>query len=104
MIKVAISLEKKILQNIVRIVWSLCGRGIAPVRGFHKLTCPPLYRLALVLDFGFCVWKCTTSVATLDPNQMCSIGFENSASGIAQSLACTRTLEKMQKFRGITQL
>ena len=61
--------------------------GITPVRGFHKLTCPPLYRLALMLVFGLCVWKWTSSVTTLDPNQGCSIGFDGSASGIAQSLA-----------------
>ena len=64
-----------------------CGRGITPVRGFHQLTCPLLYRLALMLVFGLCVWKWTSSVTTLDPNQSCSIGFDGSASGIAQSLA-----------------
>ena len=46
-----------------------CGRGITPVRGFHQLTCPLLYRLALMLVFGLCVWKWTSSVTTLDPNQ-----------------------------------
>ena len=45
-----------------------CGRGITPVRGFHQLTCPLLYRLALMLVFGLCVWKWTSSVTTLDPN------------------------------------
>ena len=50
-----------------------CGRGITPVRGFHKLTCPLLYRLALMLVFGLCVWKWTSSVTTLDPNQSCSV-------------------------------
>ena len=53
-----------------------CGRGITPVRGFHQLTCPLLYRLALMLVFGLCVWKWTSSVTTLDPNQSCSIGFD----------------------------
>ena len=67
-----------------------CGLGITPVHGFHQLTCPLLYRLALMLVFGLCVWKCTSSVTTLDPNQNCSIVFDGSASGIAQSLACTR--------------
>ena len=33
-------------------------------------------------------------MATLDPNQKCSIGFDSSASGIAQSLARTRKLGK----------
>ena len=42
-------------------------RGITPVRGYHQLTCPLLYRLALILVFGLCVWKWTSSVATLDP-------------------------------------
>ena len=28
-----------------------CGRGITPVRGFHQLTCPLLYRLAQMLVF-----------------------------------------------------
>ena len=28
-------------------------------------------------------------MTTLDPNQICSIGFDGSASGIAQRLACT---------------
>ena len=51
-----------------------CGRGITPVRGFHQLTCPLLYRLALMLVFGLFVWKWTSSVTTLDPNQSCSIG------------------------------
>ena len=60
------------------------GRGITPVRGFHQLTCPLLYRLALMLVFGLCVWKWTSSVTTLDPNQSCSIGFDGSLSGIAQ--------------------
>ena len=33
-----------------------------------------------------------TTVVTLDPNEKSSIGFEHSASDIAQSLACTRNL------------
>ena len=53
-----------------------CGRGITPVRGFHILTCSLLYRLALIFVFGLCVWKWTSSVATLDPYQKCSIGFD----------------------------
>ena len=71
-----------------------CGRGITPVREFHQLTCPLLYRLALMLVFGLCVWKWTGSVTTLNPNQSCSFGFDGSASDIAQSLACTRKLGK----------
>ena len=51
-----------------------CGRGITPVLGFHQLACPLLYRLALMLVFGLCVWKWTSSVTALDPNQNCSIG------------------------------
>ena len=51
-----------------------CGRGITPVRGFHQLSCLLLYRLALMLVFGLCVWKWTSSVTSLDPNQNCSIG------------------------------
>ena len=78
-----------------------CGRGITPVRGFHQLTCPLLYRLALMLVFGLCVWKWTSSVTTLDPNQSCSIGFDGSACGIAQSLACTRKLGKCRSSEGL---
>ena len=44
-----------------------CGRGITPVRGFHQLTCPLLYRLALMLVFGHRLWKWTSSVTTLGP-------------------------------------
>ena len=75
-----------------------CGRGITPVRGFHQLTCPLLYRLALMLVFGLCVWKWTSSV---DPNQSCSFGFDDSASGIAPSLACTRKLGKCRSSEGL---
>ena len=78
-----------------------CGRGITPVRGFQQLTCPLLYRSALILVFGLCVWKWTSSVTTLDPNQSCSIGFDGSASGIAQSLACTRKLGKCRSSEGL---
>ena len=78
-----------------------CGRGITPVRGLHQLTCSLLHRLALMLVFGLCVWKWTTSVATLDPNQKCIIGVEDSASGIAQSLACTRKLGKCRSSEGL---
>ena len=78
-----------------------CGRGITPVRGFHQLTCLLLYRLALMLVIGFCVWKWASSVITLDPNQNCSIGFDGSASGIAQSLACTRKLRKCRSSEGL---
>ena len=57
-----------------------------------------------MLVIGLCVWKWTSSVTTLDPNQNCSIGFDGSASGNVQSLACTRKLCKfMQKFRGTAQ-
>ena len=69
--------------------------------GFHQLTCPLLYRLSLMLMFGLCVWKWTSSVTTLDPNQSCSIGFDGSASGIAQSLACTRKLGKCRSSEGL---
>ena len=78
-----------------------CGRGIAPVRGIHQLTCPLLYRLTLMLVFGLCVWKWTSSVTTLDPTQSCSIGFDGSASGIAESLACTRKLGKCRSSEGL---
>ena len=78
-----------------------CGHGITPVRGLHQLTCPLLYRLALMLVFVLCVWKWTSSLTTLDPNQSCSIGFDGSASGIAQSLACTRKLCKYRCSEGL---
>ena len=79
-----------------------CGRGITPVRGFHQLTSPLLYRLALMLVFGLCVWKWTSSVTTLGPNQSCSIGVDGSASGIAQSLACTRKLGKCRSSKELS--
>ena len=78
-----------------------CERGITPVRGFHQITSPLLYRLALMLVVGLCVWKWTSSVTTLDPNQSCSIGFDGSVSGIAQSLACTRKLGKCRSSEGL---
>ena len=78
-----------------------CGRGITPVRGFHQLTSPLQYKLALMLVFGLCVWRWTTSVAALNPKQKCIIDFENSASGIAQNLACTRKLGKCRSSEGL---
>ena len=39
----------------------------------------------------------TSSVTTLDPNQNCSISFDGSASGIAQSLACKMKRGKVQR-------
>ena len=69
---------------------------------------PPTHRSAALQigsDVGvrsLCmVWKWTTSVTTLDPNQNCSIGFDGSASGIAQSLACTRKLGKCRSSEGL---
>ena len=55
-------------------------------------SCPLLLRLALLLVFGLCVWKWTTSGDLLDANQDCSIGFGKSVGGIAQSLAFTREI------------
>ena len=78
-----------------------CGRGITPVRGFHQLTCPLLYRLALMFVFGLCVRKWSSSVTTLDPIHNCSISFDGSASGITQSLACTRKLGKCRSSEGL---
>ena len=40
-------------------------------------------------------------MTNLDPNQRCSIGFDGSASGIAQSLACTRKLGKCRSSEGL---
>ena len=40
-------------------------------------------------------------MTTLDPNQNCSIGFDGSASGIVQSLACTRKLGKCRSSEGL---
>ena len=39
------------------------GRGVGPVRGFHQLMCLLFYRLVLMVVFGPCIWKWTTSVA-----------------------------------------
>ena len=78
-----------------------CGRGITPVREFHQPTCPLLYRVALMLVFSLCVCKWTSSVDTLDPNLKCSIGFDSFASGVAQSLACTRKLGKCRSSEGL---
>ena len=75
-----------------------CGRGITPVRGFHQLTCPLLYRSALMLVFGVCAWKWTTSVAALDPNKVSKILQVHCC--IAQSLACTRKLDKCRLHDG----
>ena len=67
----------------------------------EKLCWPNVVMLSGVLVFGLCVWKWTSSVTTLDPNQSCSIGFDGSASGIAQSLACTRKLGKCRSSEGL---
>ena len=40
-------------------------------------------------------------MTTLGPRQSCSIGFDGSASGIAQSLACTRKLGKCRSLEGL---
>ena len=80
--------------------WQSTGQGVWHRAG-SQLTCPLLYRLALMLVLGLCVWKWTSSVTTLDPNQSCSIGFDGSASGIAQSLACTRKLGKCRSSEGL---
>ena len=46
--------------------------------------------------------KWTSSVTTLDPNQnILDIGFDGSAIGIAQSLACTRKLGKCRSSEGL---
>ena len=58
-----------------------CRGGKNPVRSFHTpRSCPLLLRLALLLVFGLCVWKWTTSGDILDANQDCSIGFGKSVS------------------------
>ena len=75
-----------------------CWRGITPVRGFHQLTSSLLYRLPLMLVFGVCVWKWTTSVATLDPDKKCIIGF-----GYCSEFGMCKETWQMQKFRRITQ-
>ena len=70
-----------------------CGRGITLVHGFHQLTCQLLYRLALMLVFGLCVWKWTSSVTTLDPNQDWTLTFH-----LVRSLTC-EIKEYQQKIR-----
>ena len=45
--------------------------------------------------------KVVERVTNLDPNQNCSIGFDGSVSGIAQSLACTRKLGKCRSSEGL---
>ena len=40
-------------------------------------------------------------MTTLDPKQNFSIGFDGSARGTAQSLACTRTLGKCRSSEGL---
>ena len=68
-----------------------CGKVL--VCCFHTpKSCPLLLRLALLLVFGLCVWKWTTSGDILDANQDCSIGFGKSVGGIAQSWALTRKI------------
>ena len=54
-----------------------CRVGKELVCCFHTpKSCPLLLRLALLLVFGLCVWKWTTSGDILDANQDCSIGLE----------------------------
>ena len=43
-------------------------------------------------------------MTTRDPNQNCSIGFDGSASGIAQSIAGTRKLGKCRSAEGLHSL
>ena len=51
-----------------------CRVGKELVCCFHTpKSCPLLLRLALLLVFGLCVWKWTTSGDILDENQDCSI-------------------------------
>ena len=64
-------------------------------------SCPLLLRLALLLVFGLCVWKWTTSGDILDANQDCSIGFGNSVGRIAQSLAFTRKIGNRRGSEGL---
>ena len=83
-----------------------CRGGKELVCCFHTpKSCPLLLRLALLLVFGLCVWKCTTSGDILDANQDCSIGFGKSVGGIAQSLALTRKIgnRRGSEVRRITQ-
>ena len=56
-----------------------CRGGKELVCCFHTpKSCLLLLRLALLLVFGLCVWKWTTSGDILDVNQDCSIGFGKS--------------------------
>ena len=84
-------------------VGRLTGRvGKELVCCFHTpKSCPLLLRLALLLVFGLCVWKWTTSGDILDGNQDCSIGFGNSVGRIAQSLAFTRKIGNRRGSEGL---
>ena len=79
-----------------------CRVGKELVCCFHTpKSCPLLLRLALLLVFGLCVWKWTTSGDILDGNQDCSIGFGNSVGRIAQSLAFTRKIGNQRGSEGL---
>ena len=79
-----------------------CRDGKELVCCFHTpKSCPLLLRLALLLVFGLCVWKWTTSGDILDANQDCSIGFGKSVGGIAQSLAFTRKIGNRRGSEGL---
>ena len=55
----------------------------------------------MLLVFGLCVWKWTTSGDILDANQDCNIGFGKSVGGIAQSLALTRKIGNRRGSEGL---
>ena len=79
-----------------------CRGGKELVCCFHTpKSCPLLLRLALLLVFGLCVWKWTTSGDILDANQDCSIGFGKSVGGIAQSLALTKKIGNRRGSEGL---
>ena len=79
-----------------------CRVGKELVCCFHTpKSCPLLLRLALLLVFGLCVWKSTTSGDILDGNQDCNIGFGNSVGRIAQSLAFTRKIGNRRGSEGL---
>ena len=79
-----------------------CRVGKELVCCFHTpKSCPLLLRLALLLVFGLCVWKWTTSGDILDGNQDCNIGFGNSVGRIAQSLAFTRKIGNRRGSEGL---
>ena len=79
-----------------------CRVGKELVCCFHTpKSCPLLLRLALLLVFGLCVWKWTTSGDILDGNQDCNIGFGNSVGRIAQSLAFTRNIGNRRGSEGL---